>query len=93
MYIEKNTLAIIILSLTAGLMLLANISQPVARADNVIKDRDYQLVTGSLAGGGDALYVMDNRAGLMAVFVYDPSVRGIRARNFTALANIFGAPR
>jgi hypothetical protein len=61
MFIDKKILTIAALSLTAGLLLLANFAQKPARADLVNADRDYQLITARAANGGDTLYVMDNR--------------------------------
>jgi hypothetical protein len=90
MYIKKQTLAILGLSLTAALLLAANFINLPAKADTVVSDRDYQLITARSGNGGEGLYIMDNRTGLLAVFMYDPNVRSLQPRAFTAVANIFG---
>jgi hypothetical protein len=76
--LDKKTFAIGILSLSAVALLVANlIHVPPAKAAMAIKDRDYQAVTARVNRGGEALYLTDNRTGLMAVFVYDPSKRAV----------------
>jgi hypothetical protein len=89
MYIEKKTLAILALSVLALLLTLANFSPPPAKAEDVIKDRDYQLITTRAAAGGEALYIMDNRTGLIGVFMYDSNTRRILMRTATSVPNIF----
>jgi hypothetical protein len=93
MYLDKKILSIITLSVSAALLLLGNVFTQPARADLVIKDRDYQLVTGHGTAGGDDLYILDNRTGLMAVFVFDPNRHGVFPRAFTSVVDLFGAPR
>jgi hypothetical protein len=89
MYIDKQILALLVLSVSAAVLTWANFAGSTAKADTGIKDRDYSLVTARSSGGGDSLYVMDSRTGLLAVFVYDPNVRGLRPRKFVSLVNVF----
>jgi hypothetical protein len=91
MYIDKQILSVIGLSITACLLLLANFSGP-AKADVVIKDPEYQMITAHAGTGGDDLFVLDNRLGMMAVFVYDPNRHGVFPRRFVALPDIFANP-
>jgi hypothetical protein len=77
---KNKSVAVILLSLSAALLLLANFYTAPAKADFSIKDRDYQMVTAHTNAGGESLYVMDNHSGLMAIFTYDPNVRAMRAR-------------
>jgi hypothetical protein len=74
--------AIGLLSLSALVLFVANF-MPVhhAQAMTAIKDRDYQLVTAPIVAGGEALYVTDNRTGMMAVFTWDVGTRGLRLRD------------
>jgi hypothetical protein len=75
---DKKTFAIGTLSITGLLLLLINlVPLPSPAMADVIKDRDYQAVTASMAKGGDALYVIDNRTGKIGVFAYDNSRKGI----------------
>lgn len=89
MYIEKQTMTIIGLCLSAALLLLVNF--PTAQAENSIKDRDYQLITSRAVQGGESLFVMDNRTGLIGVFVYDPAAHRMVLRQSTSVPAIFGA--
>ncbi|HTW94545.1 MAG TPA: hypothetical protein VMD30_07120 [Tepidisphaeraceae bacterium] len=89
MFIDKKILAIVLLTITATWMVAANFINTPAQADNVIKDRDYQMVTAKIVSGGDGLYVVDNRSGYVVVFTYDPNVRGIRPRSIFPLMNAF----
>jgi hypothetical protein len=76
--LDKKTFAIGMLALSAVALLVANlIHVPPAKAAMAIKDRDYQAVTARINKGGEALYLTDNRTGLMAVFFYDPSKRAV----------------
>lgn len=88
---DKKTFGIGILSLMAVVLMIANFMpvQP-ASAGTVIKDRDYQLVTAKVQQGGEALYVLDNRTGLLAVFVWDPTSRSVRVRDVKPLTFAFG---
>ena len=91
---DKKIFAIGILSLTAVLLALGNffLDTP-ARAGETIKDRDYQAVTARIQAGGEGLYILDNKTGMVAVFAYDPNVRGLRARAAGYITNAFGGAR
>ena len=89
MYIDNKILGIVGLSITAILLAAAIFVTPRAKADLVIGDRDYTLVTAHAGQGGDSLYVMDNRSGLMVVLLYDPNTRSLRPRAFTSVPQIF----
>src|SRR5580700_8188120 len=61
---DKKIFGIGIMSLTAIVLLVANfMPMQQASALSAIKDRDYSMVTGQLNGGGEALYLIDGRAG------------------------------
>ncbi|HYE18936.1 MAG TPA: hypothetical protein VEA69_10860 [Tepidisphaeraceae bacterium] len=69
---DKKTFGIGILSITAVLLGIACLlPTPKADAAFAVKDRDYQLITAANQQGGDTLYVVDNRTGLMAIFMYN----------------------
>jgi len=90
MYIEKRLLAIVLLTATATWMVAANFINTPANAESaVIKDRDYQMVTGHIVSGGDGLYILDNRTGFIVVLTYDPNVRGIRPRSVSSVLDAF----
>jgi hypothetical protein len=88
---DKKTFGIGILSITATLLTLACLLLPTKRADAAfaVKDRDYQLIAVEDVSGGDCLYVVDNRTGLMAVFVYDVRDGALRARQVRPVADAF----
>ena len=91
---QRKTLSITILSITAAVLLVANwlVPQP-ARASEAVKDRDYQVVTCRVQSGGDGLYILDNRTGQIAVFTYDPGSRSVRARQVRMVADAFNMTR
>jgi len=94
MYIEKKIITIIILSITASLLALATFSNPAARADVVNgANRDYQVVTCHGTSGSDDLYILDNRTGLLAIFMFDQSRKGVVPRQFTSVPKLFGNAR
>jgi len=89
--LDKKTFAIGLLSLSAVALLVANlIHVPPAKAAMAIKDRDYQAVTARITKGGEALYLTDNRTGLIAVFMYDPSKRAVVPLAVEPVAKAFG---
>jgi hypothetical protein len=73
---DSKTLSIGVLSIT-GLILFIAQFLPVqsAHATLTIKDRDYSLVTTRANQGGEALYVINNRTGQVAVFAWDVARR------------------
>jgi hypothetical protein len=78
---EKKNLTLYILSLSAVVLMMLNYFVPQrAEALMTIKDRDISLVTARTQNGGDALYVLDNRSGRVAVFSYDPARRSLVPR-------------
>ncbi len=86
----KQTLPIILLSVTAVVLGLANLAVwNDARAATSIKDRDYQLVTARTQDGGEGLYITDNRTGLMAIFTFDPGTRTLVPRAVRPVSDAF----
>jgi hypothetical protein len=75
---DKKTFSIGILSLTAVMLVVANLLTPTrVQADFAVKDRSYQVVTAKQQAGDEALYVLDNQSGLMAAFSYDPGRKAL----------------
>jgi hypothetical protein len=71
---NKKTFTIGVLSITATILLVANILAPQrAHADFAVKERVYTAVTGHINAGGDALYVTNNFTGNMGVFIVVPA--------------------
>ena len=88
--IDKKTFTIGVLAITALILLAANLMLPQpAVAEVAVKDRDYTAVTARTTKGGDALFLTDNRTGMMAVFVYDPNARSLRALDVRSLTEAF----
>ena len=77
--LDKKTFLIGVLSLSAMILLAANILAPhfAAASYNTIKDNDYQIQAAPSPMGGDALYITDNRSGAMAVFVFNPNIHSM----------------
>lgn len=87
----KKLMPVILLSLTATLLLIANFSVlNDAQAAMAVKDRDYQLVTARTQDGGEGLYITDNRTGLMAIFTFDPATRTLVPRAVRPVGDAFG---
>src|SRR5215208_1459595 len=78
--IDKKSFIIGVLSVTALILFVGHLMMPEPVTANVaIKERDYTAVTGRTTKGGEALYLTDNRTGLLGVFVFDPGKRAITA--------------
>jgi hypothetical protein len=87
---DRKTFYIGILSVSATLLALANYFAPQpAQAMLTIKDRDFSMVTAESQASGDALYVLDNRSGRVAIFSYDPSSRALRPRFTSDMTAVF----
>jgi hypothetical protein len=91
---DNKTFGIGILSLTALILFIAQFipvrSNSAAFGSETISGRDYQLVTARIAQGGEALYVVDNKSGLGAVFSWDPNSRSVALRAVRPVADAFG---
>ena len=87
---DKKTFGIGVLSITAALLLVACLmpAKP-AEAAFAVKDRDYQIITTPSVGGGDTVFVVDNRTGMMAVFAFDNRARVLRPKQVRAVADAF----
>jgi hypothetical protein len=89
---DKQTFTIGLLSLTAVLLFIAMlIMPPRASANFAVKDRSYQAVTATLTANDEALYILDNRSGLMACFSYNPNQKALQLRDLKPITNAFAA--
>jgi len=87
---DKKTFTIGVLSLTAVILFCANLLvPPPARANEVVKDRNYQVLTARIQPNDEALYVLDNRSGQMGVFVYSASARQLQLRSVKPVMDAF----
>jgi hypothetical protein len=86
---DRKLLAICILTISAAALMIANFVTPAARADVAVNSHDYQMVTSRLQGGGEALFIVDNRTGLMAIFAYDASARNLVPRSVRPVSDVF----
>lgn len=90
---DSKSYAIGILSLTATVIATALLVSPTNAGPVgtvVNSDRDFSIATARVQNGGDALYIMDKRRGLMAVLTYDPNTQALRVRASEPVANAFG---
>ena len=86
---DRKTFGIGILTITAILLFVAQfIPMRTAHAE-AIKDRDYTLVTSRVQQGGQGLYIVENRSGMMAVFTWDPASRMVKVRAVRPIADAF----
>jgi len=78
---NKQTYTIGFLSLTALVLVAANLMMPArVQADFAVKDRDYQAITARQQVGDEVLYILDSRSGAMAAFNYDPGRKALVLR-------------
>lgn len=83
--------AISILSISALVLLLALIFLPAKPAAAEVSIGNDDIVACNFPStNGDALYILDNRAGALMVMVYDPNARGLTTRAILNLNNVFG---
>ena len=85
---DRKLFGIGILSITAAILFVAQfLPLRTAQARDAIKDRDYTLVTSPLTQGGEGLYIVENRTGVMAVFTWDPASRNVKLRAVRPIAD------
>ena len=90
MNIDKKSFAVGVLSTTAVILFATHLLLPEPATANVaVKERDYTAVTGRTTKGGEALYLTDNRTGLLGVFVFDPGKRAITPVAVRAVSEAF----
>jgi hypothetical protein len=46
-------------------------------------------VTAAIQSGGEGLYIVDNRTGLIAIFTYDPNARAVVPRAARPVTDAF----
>ena len=77
--LDKKTFILGILSLSALVLIVANILAPrYAGAGETTQNPDFSLSTGRVQTGGEALYVTDNRSGVMMAYVYNSTARTLQ---------------
>ena len=77
---DSKTYGIGILTLTAVALLIANLFAPrQAVGIEAVSNDDMQAVTARYGQGGDAVYLLDNSSGKLAVFTLDKQA-GLRLR-------------
>jgi len=87
---NKQTYTIGFLSLTALILIFANLMTPLrVQADFAAKDRDYQAITARQQVGDEVLYILDSRSGQMAAFNYDPSRKSLVLRAVKPVQDAF----
>lgn len=89
--IAHSNVSLLMLTIAVALLALFNFALPkqTAEAASSIKDRDYQLVTSKMKHGGEALIVVDNRSGRIAVFTYDFASRTLVSRTTGSMVDVF----
>ena len=94
MNIDKKSFAVGVLSLSAVVLFVGNLMLPETATGAVaVKERDYTAVVGRTSRGGEALYLTDNRTGLLGVFNFDPGKRAITAVAVRPVADAFAGGR
>jgi len=87
--INNATIFALICSAMALLAAVFFVNPSPAPADFATKDRDYQVVSATVQNGSEGLYILDNRTGLIAVFLYEPG-KGLIHKGTQPIAAAFG---
>jgi len=93
---KRETIGIGILTVTAMILAVAvYFASPMrVQAADAVQSHDFQMVTARIAAGGEGLYVLDNRTGVVTVYTYDMNTRRMIPRASRAMVDIFaGAAR
>jgi hypothetical protein len=87
---DRKLIAICILTVSAVALMIANFVSPnPAKADTAVNSHDYQAVTARIQGGGEGLYIVDNRTGFIAIMTYDPNTRTVIPRAARPVVDAF----
>ncbi|HEV2293813.1 MAG TPA: hypothetical protein VGR35_08145 [Tepidisphaeraceae bacterium] len=87
---DNKTFSIGILSLTGLVLVVANcLVPPKASAELSITGHGYSVVTAKVQNGGDAVYILENQTGRLAVFTYDNGSRRLEPRTVRPLTDAF----
>jgi hypothetical protein len=87
---DRKLIAICVLTVSAVALMIANFVSPnPAKADMAVNSHDYQAVTARIQGGGEGLYLVDNRTGLIAIMTYDPNTRTVIPRAARPVVDAF----
>lgn len=85
---DNKTFGIGILALSGVALLIANLYSPrPTLAEEAVSYEDFQAVTARTTQGGDALYLLDNNSGKLAVFTADRT--GLKLRAVEDIAKAF----
>jgi hypothetical protein len=80
-----------ILAVSALILAIADFMPlPRAGAQVAVKERDFSAATAATQAGGDALYILDNRSGQMAVFTFDPASQSLKPQKVRPVLDAFG---
>lgn len=95
---DRKTYTIGILGLMATVMgtalLVTPSKAPAIPVGTVSRDRDFTLMVANVQTGGDAVYVVDSRRGMVAVFTYDNNARSLALRAAAPVSDAFaGMPK
>lgn len=87
---DRKTIGIMILTATATLMVALHLTAtPTAEGAVAVVGREYQAATAKAQTGGEALYVLDNKTGQLAVFLYDTRDKAVRVRDVRMVSDAF----
>jgi hypothetical protein len=86
---DRKLIGICVLSVSAAALMIANFAAPPARAEATANSRDYQAVTAEIQTGGEGLYIVDNRTGLIAIMTYDTNSRTLIPRAARPVTDAF----
>jgi hypothetical protein len=86
---DRKLIGICVLSVSAVALAIANFAAPRARAEATANSHDYQAVTAEIQTGGEGLYIVDNRTGLIAIMTYDTNTRTLIPRAARPVTDAF----
>jgi hypothetical protein len=80
--IDKKTFWIGVMTIVAAVLLAAHSMQPgpmmptaLAMSQEAVEHRDYAMATCETAAGGEVLYILDKRSGVIALIGWDTQTR------------------
>lgn len=77
------------IALLAAILFVRPSSAP---AEEAVVGREYQAVTAKVQNGSEALYLLDNRTGVVGIFVYEPAAKGLVFKGRAPIADAFAPP-
>ncbi|MCY2951437.1 MAG: hypothetical protein NTU53_05600 [Planctomycetota bacterium] len=90
---EKTAIRILVATAVLLIAAIVMLPKPATGQAVSLKQGDYVVATHKVSSGGDAIYIVDTRIGVIGLFVHDAQSRSVQLKALRPLADAFDADR